>query len=153
NGFWQSMPDDWLEGNGTRPGTTLLMQKKPPLRKCPGRPALVQHALPLMLYYYEQGKISLENIVRKMSHAVAECFQIKERGFIREGYFADLVLIDLNKPFTVSPQSVLYKCGWSPFENFQFPASVEKTFVNGNLVYENGTVNNSYTSERLYFNR
>jgi len=153
NALWHALLDDCLDVIATDHAPHLLCEKEPPYESAHAGLPLVQHALPLMLYYYEQGKISLENIVRKMSHAVAECFQIKERGFIREGYFADLVLIDLNKPFTVSPQSVLYKCGWSPFENFQFPASVEKTFVNGNLVYENGTVNNSYTSERLYFNR
>ena len=96
--------------------------------------------LMLMLHYYKEGKITLEKIAEKMSHAVANCFEIEDRGYIREGYFADLVLVDLNKPFTVKKENILYKCGWSPLENFTFPSSVTHTFINGNLVYENGCV-------------
>lgn len=151
--LWKALLDDRLDVIATDHAPHLLSEKEPPYEKAHAGLPLVQHALPLMLYYYKLGKISLEDIVRKMSHAVAECFQIKERGYIREGYMADLVVVDLNKPLTVTPQNILYKCGWSPFENFQFPASIEKTFVNGNLVYENGAVNDSYTGERLCFNR
>ena len=114
---------------------------------------LVQHPLMLMLHYYKEGKITLEKITEKMSHAVATCFEIEERGFIREGYFADIVLVDLNKPFTVNKENILYKCGWSPFENFTFPASVIKTFINGNLVYENDMFNESNKGMRLKFSR
>ncbi|MGN6439411.1 MAG: dihydroorotase [Agriterribacter sp.] len=117
---------------------------------------LVQHPLLLMLHYHKQGKISLEKIVQKMSHAVADCFQLRDRGYIREGYNADLVIADLNKPQQVTPDSVLYKCGWSPLEGFQLPASVTHTFVNGNLVYENygKTVwDESNRGERLLFKR
>ena len=114
---------------------------------------LVQHTLQLMLYYVKEGKISIEKVVEKMSHAVAECFQIKERGFIREGYFADLVLVDLNKNYTISKENILYKCGWSPFENFTVPATIEKTFVNGNLVYGNNEFNESIKGQRLKFDR
>ena len=88
-----------------------------------------------------------------MSHAVATCFQIRDRGFIREGYFADLVIADLNKPVTVLKQNILYKCGWSPLEGFQFPASVDYTFVNGYPVYGNGRVDESYRGMRLSFSR
>lgn len=151
--LWKALLDDRLDVIATDHAPHLLSEKEPPYEKAHAGLPLVQHALPLMLYYYKLGKISLEDIVRKMSHAVAECFQIKERGYIREGYMADLVVVDLNKPLTVTPQNILYKCGWSPFENFQFPACIEKTFVNGNLVYENGAVNDSYTGERLCFNR
>lgn len=114
---------------------------------------LVQHSLLLMLHYVKEGKLSLEFLVEKMSHAVAECFQIKERGFIREGYFADLVLLDMNKPTSVSKQNILYKCGWSPLEDFTFLASITHTFVNGNLVYGNGVFDESYSGQRLQFNR
>jgi len=114
---------------------------------------LVQHSLSLMLHYYKQGKISLERIVEKMSHAVAECFQIKERGYIREGYQADLVIVDLNQPATVKKENILYKCGWSPLEDFTFPASITHTFINGNLVYGNGIWNESKKGERLKFER
>lgn len=113
-----------------------------------------------MLYYHSLGKISLEKIAEKMSHAVADCFSIKERGYIREGYWADLVIVDLNQPNTVSKENILYKCGWSPFENaetngqpFIFPASITHTFVNGNLVYGNGQWNESIKGKRLLFER
>ncbi len=96
---------------------------------------LVQHSILLMLHYYKQGRISLEKIAEKMSHAVADCFQIKERGYIREGYYADLVIIDPQATTRVSTNNILYKCGWSPLEGFEFPAAITHTFVNGHLVY------------------
>jgi len=114
---------------------------------------LVQHSLMLMLYYYKQGKITLEKIAEKMCHAVADCFQVSERGYIREGYFADLAILDLNRAFTVLKENILYKCGWSPLENIEFPASITHTFVNGNLVFENGIFNESQKGERLKFER
>ncbi len=112
---------------------------------------LVQHSLSLMLHYVQQGAISLEKCVDKMSHAVARCFRIAERGFIREGYFADLVIVDPNRPYTVNPDNILYKCGWSPLEGFQMPASVTHTFVNGHLVYGNGVFDESQWGMRLRF--
>jgi dihydroorotase len=114
---------------------------------------LVQHPLFLMLYYYTQRRISLEKIAEKMSHAVAECFQIKERGYIREGYWADLVIVDLNRSTKVTKENILYKCGWSPLENMEFPAAITHTFVNGNLVYENGKFNELEKGKRLEFAR
>ncbi|MBX2921792.1 MAG: dihydroorotase [Chitinophagaceae bacterium] len=117
---------------------------------------LVQHPLLLMLYYYKQGSISLEKIVQKMSHSVADCYQLKDRGYIREGYQADLVMVDMDKPYTVAPGNIWYKCGWSPLENVQLPASVTHTFVNGNLVYENygkERWNESNKGKRLMFDR
>ncbi|MEO7446021.1 MAG: amidohydrolase family protein, partial [Ferruginibacter sp.] len=103
-------------------------------------------------YYYE-GKISLEKIAEKMSHAVAECFKIKDRGYIREGYFADLVVVDLKKSLTISKENILYKCGWSPLENFKSAASIVQTMVNGHIVYGNGAVIESALGKRLGFNR
>jgi dihydroorotase len=106
-----------------------------------------------MLEFYKQKKISLEMIVNKMSHNVADIFNIDKRGYIREGYFADLVLVNLNKPNTVTKETLLYKCGWSPFEGYTFASSIEKTFVSGHLVYDNGTFDESKKGERLSFNR
>jgi dihydroorotase len=114
---------------------------------------LVQHSLSLMLHYVREGRISLEKLVSKMSHAVATCFRIEERGFIREGYFADLVIVDLDRASTVSRDNILYKCGWSPLEGFTFPASVTHTFVNGHLVYGNGVFDESQWGMRMTFDR
>lgn len=114
---------------------------------------LVQHSLLMMLYYVQQKRITIEKVVEKMSHSVATCFNIADRGFIREGHYADLVIIDMNSVSVVSPESVLYKCGWSPLEGFEFPATITHTFVNGNLVYRNGTWNESEKGMRIQFNR
>jgi dihydroorotase len=114
---------------------------------------LVQHSLLLMLNYYQQGKLSLEKIAEKMSHAVAECFQVKDRGYIREGYFADLVIVDLANQTTVSQENILYKCGWSPLEGTTFPAAITHTFVNGTLIYGKGIWNESVKGKRLQFDR
>ncbi len=107
----------------------------------------------MMLSYVKQGKISLEKMVEKMSHAVAVCFQIRDRGFIREGYYADLVMVDLNRTSDVHARNILYKCGWSPLEGIEFPASVINTFVNGHLVYGNGQFDESQMGKRLEFQR
>jgi dihydroorotase len=114
---------------------------------------LIQHSLLLMLHYVNQGRISIEKLVEKMSHAVATCFQIANRGFIREGYYADLVIIDLNNETHVNKNNILYKCAWSPLEGVKFLASVTHTFVNGHLVYENGQWDESQKGKRLEFNR
>jgi len=114
---------------------------------------LIQHSLLALLEFYKEGKISLEHIVKKTAHDVATCFQIEKRGFLREGYFADLVLVDLNKSNLVTRESLLYKCGWSPFENTTFSASVEKTFVSGQLAYSEGKVLENGTGKRITFNR
>jgi dihydroorotase len=121
--------------------------------KAPSGGPLVQHALPAMLEFYKQGKISLEKIAEKMSHAVADCFQIEKRGYIREGYFADLVLVDLEKPWTVSKENILYKCGWSIFEGQQFSSGITHTFVNGHLAYQNGKFDESTKGKRMTFDR
>jgi dihydroorotase len=114
---------------------------------------LVQHALPAMLEFYHEGKISIEKIAEKMSHHVAEIYRIKERGYIREGYFADLVLVDLNQKWQVTPENILYKCQWSPFENQVFKSKIVKTFVNGNLVYDDGIINEGKLGKRLLFSK
>jgi dihydroorotase len=114
---------------------------------------LVQHSLPLMLKYVKEGKLSIEKLVEKMCHAPATCFQIAERGFIREGYFADLVLVDMNLATTVSKENTWYKCGWSPMEGMEMPASITHTFVNGHLAYGNGVFDESKQGMRLAFDR
>ena len=114
---------------------------------------LVQHALPAMLELFHQGKISLEKIVEKMAHNVAEIYRIKERGYIREGYYADLVLIDLNQSWEVTSKNILYQCKWSPFEGQQFKSKIIKTFVNGDLMYDKTLFNNSKTGMRLKFEK
>ncbi len=126
-------------------------EKSKPYIDAPSGGPLVQHALVAMLELYHQNKISLEKIAEKMSHAVAECFCIQKRGFIREGYFADMVLVNLNSPWQVSKQNILAKCNWSPFEGQTFTSKVEHTFVNGNHVYNNGRFNESYKGMRLTF--
>lgn len=128
-------------------------EKKNVYTKAPSGGPLVQHALPAMLQFYHQGKISLEKIVEKMCHNPAILFQIEKRGFIREGYKADLVLVDLNAPWSVQPGNILYKCGWSPFEGTTFKSRVTHTFVNGNLVYKNFNFNPFVQAERLTFDR
>jgi dihydroorotase len=130
-----------------------IEEKEKSYFEAPSGGPLIQHSLVAMLELHKKGKITLEKIVEKMAHAPAECFQVKDRGFIREGYFADLVLVDLNAPWTVSKLNILAKCGWSPFDGEVFHSSVTHTFVNGNLVYENGKVNDAVRGERLLFNR
>ena len=128
-------------------------EKKNVYTKAPSGGPLVQHALPAMLQMYHQGKISLEKIVEKMCHNPAILFDIEKRGFIREGYKADLVIVDLNAPWAVQPGNTLYKCGWSPFEGITFKSRVTHTFVNGNLVYKNFNFTPFVKAERLKFDR
>jgi len=151
--LWKALLDDRLDVIATDHAPHTWAEKNEPYAKAHAGLPLVQHSISLMLYYYRQGKISLEKIVEKMSHAVADCFQIKERGYIREGYHADLVIVDLNQPATVSKQNILYKCAWSPLEGFTFPATITHTFINGNLVYGNGEWNESQKGQRLKFER
>lgn len=121
--------------------------------KAPSGGPLVQHALAAMLEMYHQGVFSLELIATKMAHNVADMFDIDRRGFIREGYYADLVLVDLNKPQTVTKESLFYKCGWSPFEGNTFRSSVVTTFINGHAAYDKGKFDDKYPGKRLEFKR
>jgi len=151
--LWQALLDDRLDVIATDHAPHTIEEKSGPYEKAHAGLPLVQHSLLLMLYYYTQGKLSLEKIVDKMSHAVADCFQVKERGYIREGYHADLVIVDLQSRTEVTPASILYKCGWSPLEGFTFPATITHTFVNGHLVYGNGQWDESQKGQRLLFDR
>ena len=121
--------------------------------KAPSGGPLVQHALVAMLQKVKEGLISIERVVEKMAHAPAILFQIEDRGYIREGYYADLVVVDSNKSITVTKENILYKCGWSPFEGVQFDNSIHSTYVNGNLVYSKGIVIDGTNGKRLLFNR
>lgn len=151
--LWVALLDDRLDVIATDHAPHLLSEKEPPYEHAHSGLPLVQHSVQLMLYYHSIGKISLEKIVQKMSHAVADCFSIKDRGYIREGYFADLVVADLQKPQIITAGNTLYKCGWTPLEGFRMPASITHTMVNGNMVYENNAFNESYTGQRILFDR
>ena len=151
--LWQALLDDRLDVIASDHAPHTIEEKNEPYEKAYAGLPLVQHSILLMLQYVKQGKITIEKMVEKMSHAVAICFEIKDRGFIREGYYADLVIVDLNETTTVSPSNILYKCGWSPLEGETFPASITHTFVNGNLVYGNGIWNESTKGLRLKFDR
>ncbi len=145
--------DDHLDIIATDHAPHTWAEKQQPYWNSPSGLPLVQHPLLLMLDFVKQGKISLETVVRKMSHAPADCFQIDRRGYVREGYWADLILIDPNQPTTVSKQNVLYQCGWSPLEGHTFDASITHTIVSGNVVYENGQFLTDQPGERLLFTR
>lgn len=128
-----------------------LEEKSKTYFNAPSGGPLVQHALLSLMEHYHDGKITIEKIAEKTSHALSECFGIPDRGYIREGYYADLVLINPNKGFQVTESNLLYKCKWSPFENYTFRSTIEKTFVNGNLVYDNNTFDESIKGQRLAF--
>ena len=151
--LWKALLDDRLDVIATDHAPHTREEKDGPYEKAHAGLPLVQHSLLLMLHYYKQGKISLEKIAEKMSHAVADCFQVKERGYIREGYHADLVIADMNEEYKVTKENILYKCGWSPLEGVALPATITHTFVNGHLVYGNGTWNESQMGQRLAFDR
>ena len=152
-GVWKALIDDRIDIIATDHAPHTIDEKNNKYFEAPSGGPLVQHALVAMLEFYHQGKVSLEWIVEKMCHAPATCFQVKERGFIREGYYADLVVVDLDKPWVVAKDNILYHCGWSPFEGETFKSSVVKTFVNGNLVYDDGVFDESHRGMRLEFDR
>ena len=128
-------------------------EKSQPYFHAPSGVPLIQHTLNVMLEFYHRGEVSLELIVRKMSHAVADCFQIRERGYVEEGMWADLVLLDVNREWTVHKSNIRYKCGWSPFEGHTFRGQVQSTFVSGHLAYHEGKIIAKSTGKRLSFDR
>jgi len=150
--LWTALLDDRLDVIATDHAPHTWEEKQQPYPKSPSGLPLVQHSLPLMLSYVAAGKITLEKVAEKMAHAPAVCFGVRERGFIREGYHADLVLADMQRTVTVSRENILYKCGWSPLEGMALPA-VTHTLVNGNVVYENGAVLDLIKGQRLFFDR
>jgi len=145
--------NDRLDIIATDHAPHTLEEKKNTYFKAPSGGPLVQHSLIAMLEYYQRGIVSIEKVVEKMCHAPARCFKVKNRGYIREGYNADLVLVDLNRPWEVTKENILYKCGWSPFEGQEFQSAVTHTFVNGHLAYHEGVFDESIKGERLIFDR
>lgn len=149
--IFQAMLDDRIDVIATDHAPHTLEEKAQSYLKAPSGGPLIQHSLVAMLDFYHQGKISLEKIADKMAHRVATLFRIKDRGFVREGFMADLVLVDLNSPWTVSKENILAKCGWSPFEGHTFQSQVTHTIVSGHLAYNQGKFDESKKGERLTF--
>ena len=152
NALWEGLLNDQLDVIATDHAPHTWAEKQEAYAHAHAGLPLVQHGLMLMLKYVEEGKMSMEKMVEKMSHAVATCFEIKDRGFIREGYHADLVLVK-KAPYTVSKENILYHCGWSPFEGSSFPYQINTTFVNGYKVYHEGVFNEAQKGQRLQFTR
>ncbi|MCV6628961.1 MAG: dihydroorotase [Flavobacteriaceae bacterium] len=151
--IWEALLDDKIDVIATDHAPHTLEEKHNPYTKAPSGGPLVQHALVAMLECHKEGKIELEKIVEKMCHNPAILFDIEKRGYVREGYFADLAVVNLNQAWTVNKSNILYKCGWSPFEGQNFEATVTHTFVNGQLAYQNGKVTPQKFGKRLTFNR
>ena len=151
--LWAALNDDRIDVLATDHAPHTLEEKQNPYTKAPSGGPLVQHALLALLTAAKQGKITLEKLVEKACHNPAILFQIAERGYVREGYYADLVLVDLNQQTTVKKEDLLYQCGWSPFEGTTFDATVEKTWVNGSMVYDQGKIIETNAAKRLQFNR
>ena len=151
--IFEAVLDDRIDIIATDHAPHTLEEKGNIYAKSPSGLPLVQHTLNIMLDFYHQKKITLEKIAEKMCHAPAQCFQVSERGYIREGYYADLVLFDPEKKWTVQKENILYKCGWSPFEGHTFTGSVVETIVNGETVYSNGAVVEAEAAMRLTFTR
>ncbi len=151
--LWGALLDDRLDIIATDHAPHTIAEKENHYWNAPSGLPLIQHTLNMMLHHYHNGKISLERIVEKMCHAPAQCFQVNGRGYIREGYKADLTLVDINQPWVILPSNIYHKCGWSPLEGRSMKGMVEKTFVSGNLIYDQGKFNDDIKGERLTFNR
>ena len=151
--LWKAVRENRIDIIATDHAPHTLAEKANPYTQAPSGGPLVQHALPAVLELAKKGVFTLEQVVEKMCHAPAKCFQVAERGFIREGYFADLCLIDPNSPWTVKPENILYKCGWSPFEGTTFSHKVDSTIVSGKLVYHKGEMDEGVRGKRLSFER
>jgi dihydroorotase len=153
NGLWEALLNDKIDVIATDHAPHTLEEKGNPYTTAPSGGPLVQHAVVAMFQAHLQGKISIEKIVEKMAHNPAKIFKIDRRGFIKEGYYADLVIISTSMPWRVNKDNILYKCGWSPFEDYTFNSRVTHTFVNGEMVYSNAKVKDIHAGKRLEFNR
>ena len=153
HGLWEALLDDRNDVLATDHAPHTLEEKSNVYTKAPSGGPLVQHAVIAILEKVKEGVISIEKAVEKMSHNPAKLFQIEKRGFIKKGYYADLVLVNTNEPQTVSKNNLLYKCGWSPFEGTTFSSTITHTFVNGNLMYNQGVFNEKTKGKRITFNR
>ena len=153
DGLWEALLDDRIDVIATDHAPHTLEEKQNPYTSCPSGAPLVQHSLAVMLENYHNGKISLERVVEKMCHNPAILFQVEKRGFIKEGYKADLVLVDLDNPWTIAKENIISKCGWSPLEGTELKSKIIQTFVNGHLAYDNGNFSLIKHGERLLFDR
>ena len=151
--LFKALLNDKLDVIATDHAPHTIKEKNNSYFKAPSGGPLVQHALPVMLEFSKKGEIGIEKVVEKMCHNPAICFKIKKRGFIREGYFADLVLVNLNSPWEVKKENILYKCGWSPFEGEKFNTKVTHTIVNGHIAFNNGIFDEGKYGMRLTFDR
>jgi len=150
----KSLLDDKIDIIATDHAPHTWEEKSKPYPQAPAGLPLVQHGLQILMDFYNQDVLSLETIVEKTSHNVAKRFQIKDRGYIREGYYADLAVLDLDAPYQVSKENILYKCGWSPFEGHKFNSSIFMTIVNGNIAFKDGVVNDNLPyGMQIEFNR
>ena len=150
--LWDALLDDRIDVIATDHAPHTLEEKHNVYTQAPSGGPLVQHALPAILDKYHEGVISLEKIVEKMCHNPAKLFQIKNRGYVKEGFYADLAIVNLNDSWKVTKDNIAYKCGWSPFEEHTFKSKVSHTFVNGHLAYENGKFSTQRNAKRLTFN-
>jgi len=149
----RAVADDRIDVIATDHAPHTLAEKDNPYTKAPSGAPMIQHSLPVMLQFHHQGIIPVEKIVEKMCHAPADLFRIDRRGYIREGYHADLVIVDPDDPWTINPFNILYKCGWSPLQDLTLNARVTHTFVNGHLVYDNGIIDQTVKGQPVEFNR
>ncbi|CAA0145977.1 Dihydroorotase [Tenacibaculum maritimum] len=153
DGLWKALLDDRIDIIATDHAPHTLEEKSNVYAKAPSGGPLVQHAVLAILEKVKEQVISIEKAVEKMCHNPAKIFKVEKRGFIKEGFYADLVLIDPNSSLKVSKENILYKCGWSPFEGTEFSSEITHTFVNGNLMYNQGKFNEEIKGKRLSFNR
>lgn len=151
--LWEALLDDRIDVIATDHAPHTLDEKSQQYLQAPSGGPLVQHSLLVLLDFAKKGKLSVEKVVEKMCHNPAVVFQIESRGYIKEGYFADLVIVDPNQETKVSKDNLVYKCGWSPLEGETLQAAIEKTIVNGQVVFDNGNFNESPKGQRLLFNR
>lgn len=152
--IWEALLDDRIDVIATDHAPHTLEEKQNKVyTKAPSGGPMVQHAILAMFEAFHKGKISIERIVEKMCHNPAILFQVEKRGYIKEGYYADLVIVNPNQPFTVNSSNILYKCGWSPMDGVNFKSRIMHTMVNGQLVYTNGKVKDIRVGERLLFDR
>ena len=152
SGIWKALLDNRIDVVATDHAPHTREEKDNPYSTAPSGGPLVQHALMSMIEHVKNGKISIERVVEKMAHNPSILFRIQERGFIREGYFADLVIVNQDSPYSVNKKNILYKCGWSPFEGHQFSSTIDQTFVNGEIVYEKEGIVEGRNGMRLSFN-
>lgn len=152
-GLWKALLDDRIDVIATDHAPHTLEEKENIYTKAPSGGPLVQHALPAMINFVKEGKLTIEKVVEKMCHNPAILFEIKNRGYVKKGFYADLVLVDLENSWIATKENTLYKCGWTPFEGTEFHSTITQTFVNGSLVFDNGLFNEKLKGQRIEFNR